>query len=138
MTSEGIADLFEENGLTLVRTATESNPFMPGGKEDLKHIYCTLSGGGIDSFEFYFSHTADLSPSDHEIVELLIKDIKTYRGCAGYAEFLLVFKLNDDEDRADLAVAWEELGRLAPLVKQVIDLDQTNAPAAPSAPGMRV
>jgi hypothetical protein len=140
MTSEDIAELMEENGLVLKRAQTERNPFMPGEKSDMVHLYCTLSGGGIESFEFYFSHTEDMSPTDVDIVSLLVKDIKTYRGCAGYAEFMLVFSLTDDEDRADLAVAWEELGRLAPLVDRVLDLGTAPevAPPTPSAPGMRI
>lgn len=137
MTSEDISAIIEANGLNLTRSKTETNPFMPGDKSDMEHFYCTLSGGGIDSFEFYFSHTDDVSPTDEDLVSLLVNDIKTYRGCSGYEEFLKVFKLNDDEDRADIALAWEELGRLAPLVDQVLDLANDNAPSAPSAPAMR-
>lgn len=137
MTPEEIGALFDDNGLVLTRSRTESNPFMPGYKSDMDHYYCTLSGGGIDSFEFYFSHTSDLSPEDIDMVGVLVGDIKAYRGCAGYEDFLRVFKLSDDEDRADTVLAWEELGRLAPLVEQVLDLANDNAPAVAPSVGMK-
>lgn len=136
MTPEEISGLFETNGLSLTRTQTEANPFMPGDKDGLDHYYCVLSGGGIETFEFYFSHTPDLSPSDEELVGVLMTDIKAYRGCSGYEDFLRVFKLTDDEDRADVALAWDELGRLAPLMDQVLELANGAAPLPTPAPGM--
>ncbi len=132
MTQEEIGAVLDDNALSLTRTVTENNPFMPGEKKDLEHFYCTLSGPAIEPFEFYFSRSPGQEPDDATVISLLMKDIKTYRGCGGYEDFLRVFKLNDDEDRAELVIAWEELARLAPLVEQVAALGKANEPIAPS------
>ncbi|MCZ7861221.1 hypothetical protein O9X98_07345 [Agrobacterium salinitolerans] len=126
MTPDEIGRLLDENNLVLTIAQTENNPFMPGEKEDMWHYFCTLSGSAIDNFEFYVSCTPDVEPKDVDVIDVLVKDIKTYRGCQGYEDFLRVFGLTDDEDRADIAVAWQELGRLAPLVDQVVELANDN------------
>jgi hypothetical protein len=129
MTPEDIRRLLDENSLSLSMTRTETNPFQPGesaDKEGMLHYFCTLSGPGIDQFEFYSSYTPDLEPNDVDIIEVVVNDVKAYRGCVGYEDFLRLFGLNDDEDRADVVLAWQELERLAPLVEQVSDLANDN------------
>jgi hypothetical protein len=129
MTPEDIRRLLDENSLSLSRRKTESNPFQPGNpadKEGMDHFFCTLSGPGIDQFEFYVSCTPDIEPRDVDMIEVVVKDVKAYRGCVGYEDFLRLFGLNDDEDRADVVLAWQELERLAPLVEQVSELANDN------------
>jgi hypothetical protein len=142
MTPEDIRRLLDENSLSLSTTKTEANPFQPGDmadKEGMLHYFCTLSGPGIDQFEFYASCTPDIEPDDVDIIEVVVNDVKAYRGCVGYEDFLRLFGLNDDEDRADVVLAWQELGRLAPLVEQVSELANDNrrtvAPAV-ATPGI--
>jgi hypothetical protein len=132
MTPEDIRRLLDENSLSLSTTKTEANPFQPGDmadKEGMLHYFCTLSGPGIDQFEFYASCTPDIEPDDVDIIEVVVNDVKAYRGCVGY----------EDEDRADVVLAWQELGRLAPLVEQVSELANDNrrtvAPAV-ATPGI--
>lgn len=138
MDTDGIRKLLDDNDLSLTVVRTEANPFMPGDTADLVHNYCTLSGNGIDSFEFYASTSPEIEPDLADLIEVLLRDVKAYRGCHGYADFLLIFGLDDGEDRADVTVAWTELERLAPLVEQVIDLANNNRRhAAPNvAPGV--
>lgn len=139
MTPDEIERLLDENSLVLTKTRTENNPFMPGEKDDMYHWFCTLSGPAIAHFEFYASCTPEVEPTDADMVDVLVKDIKAYRGCSGYEDFLKVFGIDDGEDRADVALAWQELGRLAPLVEQVVELanDNRRTPApAVSAPGI--
>ncbi|MDW9479077.1 hypothetical protein GOB57_10415 [Sinorhizobium meliloti] len=126
MNPEDIRRLLDENSLVLTIAQTETNPYMPGDKEDMDHYFCTLSGASIAHFEFYVSCTADIELGDVDVIDVLVKDIKIYRGCDGYLDFLRVFGLTDDEDRADVVVAWQELGRLAPLVEQVVELGNDN------------
>jgi hypothetical protein len=138
MTPEDISRLLDENSIVLAKAKTEANPFQPGDKSGMDHFFCTLSGPSIEHFEFYVSYTPDLQPGDADVIDVLIKDIKTYRGCVGYSDFLNVFGLSDDEDRADVRVAWQELGRLAPFVDQVAELaahQRHVTTPAPTAPG---
>jgi hypothetical protein len=134
MTPDEIRRLLDENNLVLTTALTENNPFMPGEKGDMWHYFCTLSGDSVDHFEFYVSCTPDVEPKDVDVIDVLVKDIKTYRGCEGYEDFLRVFGLTDDEDRADIAVAWQELGRLAPLVDQVVELANDSRPVVTPVP----
>lgn len=133
-----IERLIDENSLALVANRTETNPFVPGVKDDMYHFFCTLSGPAIADFEFYSSCTPDLEPTPADMIETLISDVKVYRGCGGYEDFLRVFGLDDGEDRADVTIAWRELERLAPLVEQINELtaDRVAAPTTPSAPGI--
>jgi len=131
-----IRRLMEERGLVLREAPTEANPFMPGDNSDMVHHYCTLSGGGIEAFEFYASTTPDIEPDAADLVAVLLEDVKAYRGCAGYADFMLVFGLSDDEGRADVELAWDELSRLAPLAEQVVAMANETA-SNPSVPGMK-
>ncbi|MCS4089440.1 hypothetical protein [Rhizobium sp. BK176] len=126
MTPEDIRRLLDENSLSMSTTRTEANPFQPGDKAGMVHYFCTLSGPGIDQFEFYTSNTPDIEPGDVDMIEAVVNDVKAYRGCVGYEDFLRLFGLNDDEDRADVVLAWQELERLAPLVEQVADLANDN------------
>ncbi|MBY3151291.1 hypothetical protein HFO56_02680 [Rhizobium laguerreae] len=139
MTPQDIRRLLDENSLSLSRAKTEANPFMPGDKGGMNHYFCTLSGAGIEHFEFYVSCTPDIEPIDVDMIDVLVKDIKAYRGCVGYEDFLRIFDLNDDEERADVVLAWRELARLAPLVEQVVELANDNRRAViptVAAPGM--
>jgi hypothetical protein len=135
MNHQDIDQLLEDNSLVLTKNQTETNPFMPGEKDDMYHWFCTLSGPAIEHFEFYVSCTPEIDPTDTDMLNVLVKDIKTYRGCEGYEDFLKVFGIDDGEDRAEVALAWQELGRLAPLVEQVVELvnDDRRRNSIPSA-----
>ena len=117
-----IVRLVEDNGIELSFTQTERNPFMPGDNSDMDHWLCTLTAPGVETFDFYVSTAGDVRIDDTLAISVLVEDIKTYRGCPGYADFLLIMGLNDDDSRSDVEVAWAEMTRLAPLVEQVVGL----------------
>jgi hypothetical protein len=131
MTTDEVASIIEENNIVVTRNPASKNPFLVGDAEEFRHFFCSISGAGIDNFEFYFSESG-VSMTDAECIAMLISDINIYRGCAGYSEFLGVFGLVDGEDRAEIAIAWQELSRLAPLVDQIIELE---GPTRKSQPG---
>jgi hypothetical protein len=131
MTIEEIEELMESKGIAVAFAAADANPFMPGDNDDMRHWFCTLSADGVEAFDFYVSATEGPEMSGARAVAFVMEDVKVYRGCPGYADFLLLMGLGDDDSRADLAVAWSEMGRLTPLVESVFDLDREAAPAAP-------
>lgn len=129
-----ITDAIERHAIEMSTGVATRNPFMPGDTSDMVHWFCNLSGHGLESFDFYLSFKGPAEPTLPAALHALSLDIKMYRGCAGYEDLLPILGLDDGEDRADLAVTWSELERLAPLLEQILDMAPEQAPAR--APGM--
>ena len=125
MTLEEIASVMSDAGMTLDVRAAERNPYISGEAEGMRHFLCELSGRRFESFDFYVSATPGTEMDDASIISLVLEDVKVYRGCPGYDDFLRLMGVDDGEDRTEAAVAWEEMERLAPLVDKAFPYANT-------------
>lgn len=120
-----VESIMTANGLSFGCHPVAENPFMPQDSRDLSHWFCTISGGPVEGFEFYVSVGEDVTddqPSAALALSLVLEDVRSFRSCEGYSDFVRMIGL-DETDPAG-AVAWEELGRLAPLVEALVELGE--------------
>lgn len=122
---EDINEFINSNEIEITFSPSDANPFMPGQNSDLDHWFCNLTTPNTNSFDFYFSATNDIKPEPEMVLARLIDDIDKYKECNGYSDFIALFDTSEGEGEAELAVAWAELERLAPLVEQLLNRQLT-------------
>lgn len=113
--------LLAAHGLEFKCHAVGANPFMPQESSDLSHWLCSLSGGPLAGFEFYVSLGRDHAgePEAALALSLVAADVRSYRGCEGYADFARLIGIEDDDPSG--MPAWEEISRLAPAVEALFE-----------------
>ena len=117
--------LIDAHGLVFSCHEVAENPFMPQDSDDLRHWFCTVSGGAVPGFEFYVSLGDDAGgaePSPSLAISLVMEDVRSFRACEGYADFAKMIGL--DETDPSGRVAWDEIERLAPMAEALADIGQ--------------
>lgn len=119
-----VSTILDSNGLSFGCHEVDANPYMPQDSSDLRHWLCTVSGGAIDSFEFYVSLGEDTGGPDAQIaLSLVLEDVRSFRSCSGYGDFARLLGIGEDDPAG--RVAWEEISRLAPFAEAFAGLSSS-------------
>jgi len=128
-----VEELIETNSLAVTVERSEGNPMMAQPCGDMDHWRCEVSGGGVEGFEFYVSLGADFGgrpPLPTEALSHVVEDVRTFRDCAGYADFAALLGVEEGEDVPEAAAAWALLARLSASLASIESLSATPATAA--------
>jgi len=121
-------DLISAHSIAVVVRPADENPHMPQRSDDLDHWRCTISADGLDAFEVHVSMHQDhggVPPKPSVVLSLVMADVRTFRGCEGYADFAALLGIEDGGDDPAAVAAWEELGRLSAAVAAIESLSAT-------------
>ena len=124
------AKLIEDHNLQFKCMAVTKNPYMPHETEDLSHWLCSISGEVVAGFEFYVSLGSDYDnePDADLALSLVLSDIRSYRECTGYDDFIKLIGIEENDPAGRLA--WEEISRLAPVLESLIESSPTHSIAS--------
>ena len=128
-----VSEIIASNALDFTAFPASANPLMPQGGDGMNHWFCTFSGDRLSGFEFYVSLGSDYAneaPTAELALSLLVADVRAFRECEGYEDFARLVGVDDDDSSGEAVAyaAFEELGRLAPLVDEVLDVGPAPLP----------
>lgn len=133
MNETRIRKLIDDRSLRIEFLPVEQNPFMPNPADGLRHFFCTLEGQGIEGFEFYYSCEDDgAKPQAEAALARLIDDIEDYSRCAGFEAFAALLGEEGEGGDSRIALAYEEIARLASCMERLIETEQSPS-VAPGA-----
>lgn len=128
-----IEDIIAAHAVVMSVEPAEANPSMPQGSDDMDHWRCVISAEAIEGFEVFVSFGKGyegVAPDLPTVLGLVLEDVRSYRGCEGYADFAAMLGLEEGESEPTVEAAWNELGRLSAAVVAFEAEVPTSAPTA--------